>query len=81
MEIDREPLPRQEELIDGFVNCLQADAKNDKYLVDALFLKGGIEPIRKFAYSEGEKHPPVFLAFYQCLLLQIINPSVNTPDF
>ncbi|NOY57660.1 MAG: hypothetical protein GXO75_01840 [Calditrichaeota bacterium] len=65
VEIDREPLPRQEEFIDGFVNFLQADARNDKYLVDALFLKGGIEPIRKFAYSKGEKHPPVFLAFYQ----------------
>ncbi len=65
VEIDRDPLPRQEEFIDGFVVYLQADADNDEYLVDALFLKGEIEAIRKFAYSQGTKHPPVFLTYYQ----------------
>ncbi|NIA30088.1 MAG: hypothetical protein GWP06_09280 [Actinobacteria bacterium] len=65
VEIDRDPLPRQEEFIDGFVKYLQTDANNDEYLVDALFLKGGIEAIRKSAYSQREKHPAVFLTFYQ----------------
>jgi len=65
VEIARDPLPRQDEFIDGFVQFLQADAKNDRHIVDALFLRGGIEAIRKFAYSLGEKHPPVFLYYYK----------------
>ncbi len=65
LEIGREPLPRQDEFIDGFVKFLQADAKNDRHIVDALLLRGGIESIRKLAYSLGEKHPPVFLYYYK----------------
>lgn len=65
VEIARDPLPRQDEFIDGFVQFLQADAKNDRHIVDALFLRGGIEAIRKFAYSLGEKHPSVFLYYYK----------------
>ncbi|MFQ5753761.1 MAG: hypothetical protein ACE5HI_17370, partial [bacterium] len=41
------------------------DAKYDSHLVDALFIKGGMEEVKKFAYSQGDKHPAIFLNYYE----------------
>lgn len=65
IEIDRTPLPNQKEFLDGFIEYLSKDARNDKHLIDALFVKGGADEIKKFAYAHGKKHPPVFLYYYE----------------
>jgi hypothetical protein len=65
IEIDRAPLPDQDAFLDGFIEYLSEDARNDKHLIDALFVKNGVDEIKKFAYAHGKKHPPVFLYYYQ----------------
>ena len=65
IEIDRNPLPMINQFTDGFINYLKPNAQNDEFLIDALFLKGGMEEIKNFAYNDGKDHPPVFLYYYQ----------------
>ena len=65
IESDRKPLPDLENFTNGFIQYLSKDVRNDCHLIDALFVHGGIDEIKDFAYSNGEKHPPVFLYYYQ----------------
>lgn len=65
MEIDRKPLPNLDNFIDGFIQLLSSDANYDSHLIDALFVKAGMDEVRKFAYSEGNRHPSIFLYYYE----------------
>jgi hypothetical protein len=65
IEIDRNPLPRLEAFIDGFIQFLAAHPEHDSHLVDVLFIKGGMEEVRRYAYDNGKKHPSVFLYYYE----------------
>ena len=65
IEIARSPLPKFGEVIHGLIEYLNPNAKYDKLLIDALFIKGGMEEIKKFAYANGRNHPAVFLYYYQ----------------
>ena len=65
IEIDRNPLPRMDEFLSGFIDFLKVNPELDKHLVEALLVKGGMEEIKRFAYSNCEKHPPVFLHYYE----------------
>lgn len=38
--------------------------KYDPHLIDVLFIKGGKEEIKRYAYAHGDKHPSVFLYYY-----------------
>jgi len=64
IEIDRNPLPALDQFIEGFIEFLEANPQNDRHLIDALFVKGGMDEIKCFAYSHGSQHPPVFLYYY-----------------
>lgn len=54
--------------IDGFTDAYISHLSNQpdhaRHLVDALFVKGGIEELRCFAYEKANKIPAVFLAFF-----------------
>ncbi len=65
IEIDRTQLPKLDDFITGFVHFLGAHPKYDQHLIDALFVKGGMEEIRRYAYANGDKHPAVFLYYYE----------------
>lgn len=65
IEIDRTPLPNLDNFITGFVQFLSSLPKYDQHLIDALFVKGGMEEIKRYAYANGDKHPPVFLYYYE----------------
>jgi len=65
IEIERSPLPRLDEFVSGFVDFLKGNPKFDRHLINALFVKGGMEEIKRFAYSNGKNHPPVFLYYYE----------------
>jgi hypothetical protein len=65
MEIARDPLPKLDEVIQGLIDYLKNSPAHNKLLIDVLFIKGGMEEIKKFAYTNGAKHPPVFLYYYQ----------------
>ncbi len=58
----------QLEGIDGFVDAYILHISNQpehaRHLVDALFVKGGIEELRHFAYEKGNEIPAIFLAFF-----------------
>ncbi len=58
----------QLEGIDGFVDAYILHISNQpahaRHLVDALFVKGGIEELRRFAYKKGNKIPAIFLALF-----------------
>jgi len=65
IEIDRNQLPNLDDFITGFVHFLGAHPKYDQHLIDALFVKGGMEEIKRYAYANGDKHPAVFLYYYE----------------
>lgn len=65
IEIDRTQLPMLDSFTTGFIQFLSADPKFDQHLIDALFVKGGMEDIKRYAYANGEKHPAVFLYYYE----------------
>ena len=54
--------------IDGFIDAyilhLSNQPEHARHLVDALFVKGGIEELRRFAYEKGNEIPAIFLAFF-----------------
>lgn len=54
--------------IDGFTDAyilhLSNQPEHARHLVDALFVKGGIEELRYFAYEKGNEIPAIFLAFF-----------------
>ncbi len=64
IEIARYPLPKLEMVIQGLIEHLKPNANHDKLLIDVLFIKGGMEEIKKFAYDYGKNHPAVFLYYY-----------------
>lgn len=64
IEIARSPLPRLNEVSHGLIEYLKSNAKYDKLLIDILFIKGGMEEVKKFAYANGKNHPAVFLYYY-----------------
>ena len=65
IEIARNPLPNLKEVINGLIEHLKTNAQHDKLLVDVLFVKGGMEEIKNYAYTDGKNHPPIFLYYYQ----------------
>ena len=65
IEIDRSPLPKLDTFTTGFIQFLSTDPKYDSHLIDALFVKGGMEEIKHYAYTNGDKHPSVFLYYYE----------------
>ncbi len=65
IEIDRSKLPNLDNFAIGFIQFLSAHHKYDPHLIDALFIKGGIKEIKQYAYINGDKHPSVFLYYYE----------------
>ncbi len=51
VEIDRSPLPNLDQFIIGFIQFLSGHPKHDSHLIDALFVKGGKEEIKRYAYE------------------------------
>ncbi len=64
IEIDRKPLPKFDKFLTDYIGFLCDNPKNDKHLIDALFIKGGMNEIKRFGYKNGEKHPSAFLYYY-----------------
>lgn len=64
IEIDRSPLPNLDQFVTGFMQFLSEHPKHDSHLIDGLFIKGGKEEIKQYAYAHGDKHPSVFLYYY-----------------
>ncbi len=65
VEIDRSPLPNLDQFIIGFIQFLSGHPKHDSHLIDAFFVKDGKEEIKRYAYEQGDKHPSVFLCYYE----------------
>lgn len=65
IEIDRKKLLELDKFTNGFIEFLSNNARHDSHLADALFVKGGMEEVKQFAYANGGKHPPVFLYYYE----------------
>lgn len=65
MEIDVTPLPALDKFMENFIEYLFDKPQYDHHLVDVLFIKGGVEEVKQFAYNHGGFHPPVFLAYYE----------------
>ena len=65
IEIDRSPLRNLDQFITGFMQFLSDHPKHDSHLIDALFVKGGKEEIKHYAYAHGDKHPSVFLYYHE----------------
>jgi len=56
-------LEMAEQLISG--NCEAPREKTGPVVTpEALFVKGGIEELRRFAYEKGNEIPAIFLAFF-----------------
>ncbi len=49
---------------DAYISHLSNQPEHARHLVDALFVNGGIEELRCFAYKKANKIPAVFLAFF-----------------
>ena len=64
IEIDRTPLPELDTFISGLIEYLKDNAAHDPLLIDALYVKGGMEEIKKNAYINGKKHPSILLYYY-----------------
>lgn len=75
IEISRTPLPKLEAVIQGLIEHLKPNADHDKLLIDVLFVKAGIEEIKKFAYDYGKNHPAVFLYYYLYAKEQKLPPT------
>ena len=67
IEIDHNPLPDFNLFINGFIEYLTREPKYDAHLIDVLFIKGGMDEVKKFAYTHGENHPSVFLYYYETI--------------
>ena len=53
-----------DEFIDAYILHISNQPEHARHLVDALFVKGGIEELRHFAYEKGNEIPAIFLAFF-----------------
>ncbi|RPI00339.1 MAG: hypothetical protein EHM72_09490 [Calditrichaeota bacterium] len=76
IEISRDPLPSLDQFIDGLIEFIGNNPKYDYHLVDVLFIRGGIDEIRKFAYNNGNRHPSVFLYYYESIKEKSGQPDV-----
>lgn len=76
IEMSREPLPSLDQFIDGLIEFIGNNPKYDSHLVDILFIRGGIDEVRKFAYKKGKKHPSVFLYYYESIKEKSIQPDI-----
>jgi len=65
IEIARTPLPKLDKVVTAAINYLRNNPQKDKYLADVLFVKGGIEELKIFAYENADKHPPIFSCYYK----------------
>jgi hypothetical protein len=65
---DTTPLPAFKDFLTTYIQFLSAKAGQRMHavqLVDAIFVKSGIEGLKKYAYEYGEKIPAVFLAYFE----------------
>jgi len=53
-----------DEFIDAYILHISNQPEHARHLVDALFVKGGIEELRHFAYEKGNEIPAIFLTFF-----------------
>lgn len=64
VDVDTTPLKEFESFNNAYINYLSSRPEHVKHLIDALFVKGGIESLKEFAYEKGHKVPAVFLAYF-----------------
>ncbi len=63
-DAEKEQLPGFSKFIDDYVGYLLKNKGKTNHLIDAIFVKGGMEELRSFAYKKGDKIPELFIAYY-----------------
>ena len=64
VDADTRPMKNFENFNKAYIDYLSDRPDHARHLVDALFVKGGMDSLKEFAYENGHKVPPVFLAYY-----------------
>ncbi|MBD3156379.1 hypothetical protein GF369_00980 [Candidatus Peregrinibacteria bacterium] len=64
VDADTTPLKDFDHFIDDYINYLSGFPKDSKHLIDSLFVKGGIDSLKKFAYEHGHRIPATFITYY-----------------
>jgi len=64
VDADTAPLKNFENFNKAYIDYLSDRPNQARHLVDALFVKGGMDLLKEFAYENGHKVPPVFLAYF-----------------
>lgn len=63
-DAEKEPLPGFANFIDDYISYLLKQSGKSNLLIDAIFVKGGMEELKSFAYKRGNLIPELFLAYY-----------------
>ncbi|KKL72710.1 hypothetical protein LCGC14_2082180 [marine sediment metagenome] len=64
VDTDTAPLKNFENFNKAYIDYLSDRPDHARHIVDALFVKGGMDSLKEFAYENGHKVPPVFLAYF-----------------
>ncbi|MGF1584312.1 MAG: hypothetical protein ACFCUM_03245 [Bacteroidales bacterium] len=63
-DAEKEPLPGFAKFIADYIGYLLKQRGKPSQLIDAIFVKGGMEELKSFAYKMGNLIPELFLAYY-----------------
>ena len=63
-DAEKEPLPGFSKFTGVYINYLLKQKGKTNHLIDAIFVKGGLEELRSFSYKKGDEIPDIFLAYY-----------------
>jgi hypothetical protein len=63
-DAEKESLPGFVKFTTDYIGYLLKQQEKPNHLIDAIFVKGGMEELRTFAYKKGNIIPELFLAYY-----------------
>ena len=64
VDAENKPLTDFDEFINAYIQYLTNQPGKAMHLVDAVFVKGGIDELQCFAYKKGNEIPALFLAYF-----------------
>jgi len=64
VDVENKQLKGFDGFADAYISHLSNNPVHARHLVDAVFVKGGIEELRRYSYEAGNKVPATFLAFF-----------------
>ena len=75
VDADKKPLNDIALFLDGYINYLLSIPQKARHLVDVVYVKGGIEELKHYAYQYGNVVPALFLSWFTEFMEQNPQPD------